>query len=194
MPSSAYSGRFVAGEWEAKGHQGYLVEVYEDYTLIKGTDYLANEIVACAYFRIAEDFADAVKTYGVGLRTTAGGAVQWRAKGGDSGWTQLATLGDLKLDGSVQSIPYNGKNTIDFRSNQTHIQWRVTGSGDDAWADLIALEDLPKTETESSATDSSSEPPAEKPPFPVWIPIMVCAVIICVGGAVVAALLLKKKK
>lgn len=195
VPSLTHAGSYVKGEWETIGRQGYLVEVYEDYTLVNGIDFVMGEKAARACYRIAEDFADSVKTYGVSLRTTAGGLVQWKAKGGDSKWTKLMELSELKTDGSVQSVVYEGTSALDFRANATHIQWRVPGSGEDAWTDLIPIEDLPEAKEEGTSSENiSDESPDEEDSFPLWIPVMGAAVVICVGGAVVVALTLKKKK
>lgn len=194
VPSSAYAGNYVDGEWVSRGYQGYVVEVYEGYTLVKGIDFLTEEVVACAYFRLEEDFSDAAKTYGVSLRTTAGGTVQWRANGGSTTWAVLVESWDLKVDGSVQSVSY-GTGTLDFRANATHLQWRMTGQGDDAWADLMALSDIPAAPvSDSSTSDSGTDSSSQESSFP-WAVIGIAGgFAVCAVGALVAVLLLKKKK
>ncbi len=152
VPSLSQS-RTLNGKGHTGGYEGYLVEVYDGYTLVKGMDFLKEEVVSNSLFVISEEFSDNVATYGIVLRSTASGVVQWKAKKGGSGWTKLTTLSELKIDGTVQSLVYSGEKTVDFRANETHMQWKCSEEDDSAWVDLISLEKIPKEDLESDNSD-----------------------------------------
>ncbi|MBO5248505.1 MAG: hypothetical protein J6B54_04320 [Clostridia bacterium] len=137
-------------------NQGYLVEVYKDYTVFKGMDLWLGDQLDCGTFILPNNFTDRISAYGITLRVTDGGIVYWKANGGDSSWKKLTSLSELKTDGTVQSLRYYEEDTVDFRTNETHLQWKLSIEDDSAWKDLISLEEMPKSPDGSSDSGNSS--------------------------------------
>ncbi|MBQ7351622.1 MAG: leucine-rich repeat domain-containing protein [Clostridia bacterium] len=73
--------------------------------------------------------------------------VQWQVEGEDS-WTNLLSIDEIKdllgdaLKGEQGNPGMNGKE-VEFRKNETHIQWRyITEDDSEEWTNLIAISEL----------------------------------------------------
>lgn len=196
VPSLAYGG-VLNGEGHTNGCEGYLVEVYDDCVLVTGVDFTNGTFYSCATFRMDDGFGDMVKAYGMTLKTTASGAVQWRANGGAASWEKLTVLSDLKTDGSVTEIPYSDEISVEFRANETHMQWKLSTGDDSAWKNLIELEDIPENSDQDPSTDSGASTDGTGSSSGgngvLWIAVAAAAGIVA-AGAVSVAVILKKRK
>lgn len=198
VPSLAYGG-VLNGEGHTNGCEGYLVEVYEDEVLVTGINFAEELAYSGATFRMSDGFGDMVKAYGMTLKTTASGAVQWRANGGNSSWEKLTVLSDLKTDGSVTKVSYNEEISVEFRANETHLQWKLSTGDDSAWKDLIELADIPEEKPDQSDTDAAPGNVSDGADAPqggnavLWIVVAVAAVIVVAGAAAVIVILKKRK-
>ncbi len=197
----SYVGAYASVHVPSLGYgsgEGYLVEVCEGAVQVKGVDFATGKISSRASFDLSDEFSDPVKSYGVSLRTTATGSVQWRADANGSKWEKFTELSALKTDGTVTTLPCYKDNTVDFRASQTHIQWKLTGADDSAWEDLIELEDIPKGDSDGpAASDDASQSGQDETSgggTMIWIAVAASAVILCAGALAVILILRKNRK
>ena len=58
----------------------------------------------------------------------------------NSGVASIRNLGNVQLVGDSGGQGGEDGREVELRTNDTHIQWRYVGEGDDAWRDLVALD------------------------------------------------------
>ena len=203
MPSLAYGGL-----WGNKGHkngkEGYLVEVYDGFVFVRGMDFATGNFVSSAAFYLPEEYKNDVITYGITVKKMASGAVWWKSRKSGNNWNHLTTLADLKTDGTLQTFDCSDGKTVEFRANETHVQWRCPQDPDSNWADFVAIEDLPKkSPSDAPSTDGTPEVSSDAPStngasevLPdsiLWLLLSVGGVL-CLGTAGICFFFLKKKR
>ncbi len=192
VPSLAYGG-ILGDKGHKNGKEGYLVEVYDDFVLVRGMDFATGNFVSYAAFHLTEKYKNDAIAYGVTVKKTSSDAVLWKSRKGGIDWKDLTTLGELNTDGTVQSFPCTDGKTVEFRANETHVQWRCPQDPDSSWEDFIALEDLPGKSVVSDAP-TTNDVSGISFGNGLWIVLAVCGGVLCLGAAGILFFFLRKKR